>query len=621
MTSPNPPHSASPALGWLLAVPALLGTLITLVLPTGQTIWLSFQRGGVLRESTYAGTANYAELLGGGEFWRALGFTLSLTLIPLLVTVVVGPLLALALDRAGTWPRRAARIALSFAVVTFAPVGVAAAWTRGLMPNASGVVTLAEGLREAATAPGSLRLVVAAATFGVVCALALIAYLPVLRGGTPGPALLAVGALLALAVVAVGLQAFSFGMVLTRGGPQRATETLAGLSYDYAFRMAEFGPGAAVAALTWALLAVLGVAAAVVAVAFRLRITLTPREAAPGADASSWASHDEAPSPYGVPSGAAATQLPAPPYGGSPGQGAAGPYGVFSATGQDAAASPYGAAGAEILPAEPAKAVAGTGHAAPVRRAAGPAAVAAGVTALVVVVAVALLCAWPWIDGVLASPAGPAGSLRAQVNTWVPALAGAIVSVGVAYLAALGIGGLRPLGRGSEWLLLLFAPWLFAGTGVLGVANWQNARNLGLVDTFPALIPPVLVSVPALLVLTLLCKGLAERTDRDFFGGVFLPSLPMAGILTGAVTLVNAHDLLWPLLVAQHPELFTAPVGQMHQLSSYAARTPDVGAGTPLLVVAVALAALVAAQLLYLDRLAITARDGGQGSPSSAPAA
>ncbi|TDD31146.1 sugar ABC transporter permease [Nonomuraea terrae] len=621
MTSPNPPHSASHALGWLLAVPALLGTLITLVLPTGQTIWLSFQRGGVLRESTYAGTANYAELLGGGEFWRAVGFTLSLTLIPLLVAVVVGPLLALALDRAGTWPRRAARIALSLAVVTFSPVGVAAAWTRGLMPNASGVVTLADGLREATTAPGTLRLIVAAATFGVVCALALVAYLPVLRGGTPGPALLAVGALLALGVVAVGLQAFSFGMVLTRGGPQRATETLAGLSYDYAFRMAEFGPGAAVAALTWALLAVLGVAATIVAVAFRLRITLTPREAA--ADASSWASHDKAPSPYGVSSGAAA-QLPASPYGEAYGQPAAGPYGVFSATGQDAPASPYVTGGAELLPAGPAKAVAGAGHASsavPVRRAAGPVAVAAGVTALVVVAAVALLCAWPWIDGALASPRSPAGTLRAQVNTWVPALAGAVVSVGVAYLAALGIGGLRPLGRRSEWLLLVFAPWLFAGTGVLGVANWQNTRNLGLVDTFPALIPPVLVSVPALLVLTLLCKGLAERTDRDFFGGVFLPSLPMAGILTGAVTLVNAHDLLWPLLVAQQPELFTAPVAQVNQLSSYAARTPDVGAGTPLLVVAVALAALVAAQLLYLDRLAITAKDGGQGSPSPAPAA
>ncbi|MEU6787052.1 sugar ABC transporter permease [Nonomuraea angiospora] len=551
MTSPTPPQAPSPALGWLLAVPALFGTLISLVLPTAQTIWLSLQKGGVLRESTYVGFANYGKLLGDGEFWRAAWFTLSLVAMPLLVAVVVAPLLAVALDRAGTWPRRAGRIALSLAIVTFSPVGVAAAWMRGLAPDAPGLAGLAEGLRDPATAPGTLRLIVAAGTFGVACALAVMAFLPALRAGSvpPGfsgaegfsgaqgfsggsrggvaPAMLVVGVLVAIATVAVGLQTFSFGLVLTRGGPERSTETLAGLQYDSAFRMAEFGPGASVATLTGVILGVLGIVATVVAAASRLSVTLTPR--------------------------------PAPEPGAAGGRGA------------------------------------------------GSVGMAVGIVALVVFLAVALVCAWPWIDGVLASPASEAGSLRSQVNTWVPAIGGAVVSVGVAYLAALGIGGLRPLGRGSEWLLLVFAPWLFVGTGPLGVANWQNMRNMGLIDSFLALLPPLLVSVPALLVLTLLCKGLAERTDKDFFGGVFLPSLPMAGILAGAVALMNAQDLLWPMLVAQKPTLFTAPVAQMAQLGSFSAAKPDVGAATPLLVVAVALIAVVAAQLFYLDRLAITA--------------
>ncbi|MEV4014009.1 sugar ABC transporter permease [Nonomuraea angiospora] len=580
MTSPTPPQAPSPAFGWLLAVPALFGTLISLVLPTVQTIWLSLQRGGVLRESTYVGFANYGKLLGDGEFWRAAWFTLSLVAMPLLVSVVVAPLLAVALDRAGTWPRRAGRIALSLAIVTFSPVGVAAAWMRGLAPDAPGLAGLAEGLRDPATAPGTLRLIVAAGTFGVVCALAVMAFLPALRAGSvpqgfsgaqgmsgarglsgaqgfPGtqgftgaegfsgaarggvaPAMLVVGVIVAIATVAVGLQTFSFGLVLTRGGPERSTETLAGLQYDSAFRMAEFGPGASVATLTGVILGVLGIVATVVVAASRLSVTLTPRTV---------------PEPGAAP---AAAPTAGPVVAGGRGAGAVG--------------------------------------------------MAVGIVALVVFLAVALVCAWPWIDGVLASPGSAAGSLRSQVNTWVPAIGGAVVSVGVAYLAALGIGGLRPLGRGSEWLLLVFAPWLFVGTGPLGVANWQNMRNMGLIDSFLALFPPLLVSVPALLVLTLLCKGLAERTDKDFFGGVFLPSLPMAGILAGAVALVNAQDLLWPLLVAQKPALFTAPVAQMAQLSSFSAAKPDVGAATPLLVVAVALVAVVAAQLLYLDRLAIT---------------
>ncbi|MEV5503923.1 hypothetical protein AB0M50_51830 [Nonomuraea fuscirosea] len=640
MTSPNPPRPNLSALGWLLAVPALLGALITLLLPTVQTLWLSFQSGGVMRESAYAGTANYADLLGDGAFWRALGFTLSLTLLPLLVAVVVAPLLALALDRAGAWPRRAGRVVLSLAVVTFSPVAVAGAWTRGLSPESSGLAALAQGLREPGTAPWTLRLIVAAGTFGIVCALAVLAYLPALRGGSAVPATLAVAALVLLATVATGVQTFSIGMVLTRGGPQHATETLAGLQYDYAFRMARFGPGAAVAALSGVILGVLGVVATLVAVLSRLRITLTPRlKPAQGAPAlkggpvphdpfgtpgasgphggpvshGEAAYHGGAHARHGAPGGAHAPQGGPVPHGeAAPYGGAQAPQGVPASHGSPAA--PGGVYGAGIgSPAAPGRAY----GAAVGRRTAGPGWVAAGAVALLIFAAAWVLLSWPWIDGVLATPSAPASTLRTHVNTWVPALAGALVSVGVAYLAALGIGGLRPLGRGSEWLLLAFAPWLFVGPGPLGVANWQNARNLGLIDSFPALVPPLLVSVPALLVLTLLCKGLSERSGGDFFGGVLLPSLPMAGILAGAVTLVNAHDLSWPLLVAQQADAYTTPVSQVTRLGSFAGGTPDIGAATPLLVVAVALAALVAAQLLYLDRLAVTTN----GSPVRTDAA
>ncbi|MEV4804604.1 sugar ABC transporter permease [Nonomuraea sp. NPDC049421] len=633
MTSPNPPGSGTRLVGLLLAVPALVGTLITLVLPTAQTIWLSFQSGGVLRKSTYAGTANYVKLLGDDASWRALGFTVSLVGFPLLVALVVGPLLALALDRAGPWPRRAGRVLLSLAVVTFSPVAVAASWLRGLMPEESGLVALAEGLRDPATAPGTLRLIVAAATFGLVCALAVIAFLPALRGHTPGPATVVVGVLVALAVVAAGLQTFALSQVLTGGGPQRATQTLAGLQYDYAFRTAEFGLGAAVATLTGAILGVLGIAATIIAAASGLRITLTPKTDlpdpptppafAPGAPTSAqpgpFASDPQAPAAFGRqgpmafgPQGGAAS--------GQGGRAAFGAHGSQPPPGHAQGGAPaahVGGAGGVTSPYLPGSGQPEEERQVPARRAVTPAGVAIGIAASAVVVVAAFVLAWPWMDGVLASRAGAASSLRAQVNTWVPAVVGALVSVGVAYLAALGIGGLRPLGRASEWLLLIFAPWLFVGAGPFNVANWQNVRNLGLIDTFPALIPPLLVSVPALLVLTLLCKGLAERTDRDFFSGVFLPSLPMAGVLAGAVTLVNAHDVQWPLLVVQHTDLFTAPVAQMAQVGGFSRAAADVGAATPLVVVAVALAVLVTAQLLYLDRLAITTKDSRVRPPVS----
>ncbi|MEV4563261.1 sugar ABC transporter permease [Nonomuraea sp. NPDC049419] len=610
MTSPNPPGSGTRLVGLLLAVPALVGTLITLVLPTAQTIWLSFQSGGVLRKSTYAGTANYAELLGDDASWRALGFTVSLVGFPLLVALVVGPLLALALDRAGPWPRRAGRVLLSLAVVTFSPVAVAASWLRGLMPEESGLVALAEGLRDPATAPGTLRLIVAAGTFGLVCALAVVAFLPALRGHTPGPATVVVGVLVAFAVVAAGLQTFALSQVLTGGGPQRATQTLAGLQYDYAFRTAEFGLGAAVATLTGAVLGVLGIAATIIAAASGLRITLTPEAGLPDPPAFA---PENAPAQPGPPAFGSQGPMAFGPQGG----GAHGSQPPSGHAQEGAAAVHVGGAGGVTSPYLPGSGQPEKARQAPARRAATPAGVAIGIAASAVVVVAAFMLAWPWMDGVLASRAGAASSLRAQVNTWIPAVIGAVVSVGVAYLAALGIGGLRPLGRASEWLLLIFAPWLFVGAGPFSVANWQNVRNLGLIDTFPALIPPLLVSVPALLVLTLLCKGLAGRTDRDFFSGVFLPSLPMAGILAGAVTLVNAHDVQWPLLVVQHTDLFTAPVAQMAQVGGFSRAAADVGAATPLVVVAVALAVLVTAQLLYLDRLVIATKDSRVRTPVS----
>ncbi|WP_188188148.1 hypothetical protein [Nonomuraea sp. SYSU D8015] len=632
MTSPNPPQASFRAIGWLLVLPAFLGALITLVLPTAQTIWLSFQSGGVLREIEYAGLANYDELLREGEIFPALMVTLSLIIVPLLVAVLVAPLLALALDRAGTWPRRAGRIVTSLAIVTFSPVGVATAWFQGVSPEASGLLALAHGLRDPVTAPAALQLIIAAATFGVVCALGVLAYLPALRGGTPLPAMIVVGVLMAIAVVAVGLQTFSIGFVLTRGGPNGSTQTLMGLQYQLAFIEVELGAGASVATLVGVLLGVLGLVATAVAVAFRTRITLIPTAGAlaPGASATGGppVSEAHAPGPHAPGPHAPGTPLSAPPAGGPPLFSPPPPTGP--PTGPPAGppgGPPAGSSGGPVAgsplagPPTGGPPAAGSSGAAPTPPSSRPvktAGVVVGVSALVLFVAVGVVLTWPWISGASASPDSPAGGLQAQVNTWVPAIAGALVSVGVAYLAALGIGGLRPLGRGSDWLLLVFAPWLFVGTGPLGVANWQNVYNLGLLNSFLALVPPLLVSVPALLVLTLLCRGLAERNDRDFFGGVVLPSLPMAGILTGAVALLNAQDLLWPLLVAVKPALHTAPVAQVNQLSRFGAPgSLDVGAATPLLVIVVALLAAVAAQLFYLDRLALSTNDSRSRPPAA----
>ncbi|NUW45631.1 carbohydrate ABC transporter permease [Nonomuraea rhodomycinica] len=652
MTSDSLPRPPSPALGWVLLMPAGLGMLISLLLPTVQTIRLSLESGGSLTPRKYVGLDNYAQLTGAGEVWAALGFSLSLVLMPLLVALVAGPLLAVALDRAGTWPRRAGLVVLSLAPVVFSPTAVAVSWLYGLRPGESGLVTLATALRDPATAPSGLRLIVAAATFGVVCALAVMAFLPALRGGAVTRSMIVVGVVVALATLAAGLQTFTLSALLTGGARPGGAQTLAGMQYAHAFVQGRPGMGAAVATLTGIVLGVLGLVAAVVVVAAGVRLWVAqgdesgseeayepayepvkaaaagqtaPGQTVPGQTAPGWTAPGQGGASQAGPAAGGHEFGPGAPRGGVaygaampvPGTEQPVPYEAHpGATGAPGSGGPTGGglAGGGAAGGGPVGGGPGSGG-----RGASVAGRAAGIAALVAYAAVALVLTWPWLAA-LTRPSSSPGGLAVHVNTWAPAVIGAVVSVGVAYLGALGIGALRPLGRRSEWLLLPFAPWLFVGVGPLGVAGWTDMRNLGLIDTFVALVPPVLVSVPCLFLLTLLCRGLAERSGGDFAGGVVRPSLPMAGILVLVVTLLNGQDLLWPLLVAHDPGLTTAPVTQFLQLRQYGG-WPSAGLSTPLPVVLVALLAAGAAQVLYLHRLALRAGAPGSGSRNPAPAA
>jgi ABC-type sugar transport system permease subunit len=533
----------APGIGLLLIVPAALTALLTLVVPTVQTIVRSFQSGGILGRTRSAGLHNYTRLLESGAFWKALFFSLSFAVVPLLVLLVVGPLLAAALDDAGTWPRRAGRILLSLPLVTFSPVAVAAAWFVG-QRDGGGITGVFGDIRDAQGASPTLPLITAAAMFGLLCGLALLVFLPVMRGRSQGrrltPTMLAVGAITVLAGVATALQALSFDLITTFG----RQPTLAVLQYRAAFQYLDLGGGAAIATVTGLILAVLGVGATVIAVRTGLRIELGPKD---GPEAT-----------------------------GRPGDG-----------------------GRLVI----------------------------GVAALAVVVIVAVVCSWPWLSGVFSGEHAPpmrSSMARVYANTWLPPVVSAIVSVGTAYLAALGIGALRPLGRRSEWLLLAFSPWLFVGVTPLSVADFDNARHLKLLGHAVGLLPPILLSVPSLLVLTLFFRGRAARWREDgsdgFLRQVAVPALPLAALMGGVTVLFGAHGLLWPVLVGSGPGTRTAQAVVLQEVSAFASRS-TLGIATPLVIVIALFLALAALQIWYLDRLVITTDDPHGARPATPPPA
>lgn len=418
-------------------------------------------------------------------------------------------------------------------------------------------------LGDVAVAPAALQIIHALTAAALGCGVGLVVYGWALRGaGGEGarpaevarPAALVWGVSL-LAALALSLQSFAPSFALTNGGPAGSTTTVALLQYQQGFQQLRFGLGAATGALQLAALGLLGLLAGALVIASGARLHVV--------------------SPAGPP-----LRL-------------AGPHKLLAALLLAATLlAGLGVLAAGVgLPALGALTTAQKSAAEALRRD-GPLFAAEPTDA-----------AYRRLDEAL--PEAPLGA-----NSVVPPLVAVLALLPAAYLGGLAIGGLRPLGRHSGWLLLPFSPWLFVGAGPLSVALYQSRMELGLIDTLPGLIPSVAGLAPMLFVLTLFFQGQERRwrTGGGFARTMLLPSLPLAGLLGGAAVLLTAQDLLWPLLISLSPEQYTAGVALVQLAAQFSADAPLLAAavvrlGQPLFLPA--LLALGALQLLYLDRLAL----------------
>jgi ABC-type sugar transport system permease subunit len=517
------PHSTARVVGMLLLVPVLFTWVWSYLLPTITTVLRGFQRDNLVSPPQSVGTRNYDYVLH--HAFGAIGFGLLLVVTPLIVGLLVAPLLAVFAHRGGTAARRVTLGLTAVPLVCYAPVALAVGWmSHRLHPG---------DLAGADRARGTLVSIVGWTSIGVVVAVGTTLALAALRGRRPGVAVPALGAVVALGVLAAGLQQFTIPLMLTDGGPLDSTVTpvLQILQISFGQFILDFGPGSASATLLLLILAVLGIAAVGVLLAVRARVEYAP------------------------------------------------------------AARP-----------------ASTGNA-----------VALVVTAvlllgLLVVVGYALM---PWLGSMFGSAPllRNTSTGRILANTWLPPLVSALVGVFVALLGGIGIGACRPLGRYSELLLLIFAPWLFVGTGPLALAAYERARSWDQVDTFLGLIPPTWLSIPALVLFTLLFRGLSGQW-RAAGGGyqwlgrvVALPALPMLGGAVLLTWLAGAQQLLWPEMIASNPQNGPASVAMVLQMQAYS-MVPSrylgvMGLVFPLPLLVLFVLAFVALAVFYLERLAI----------------
>ncbi|MEU6250340.1 hypothetical protein [Glycomyces sp. NPDC047010] len=623
----------------LLAVP-VAALVVAYVLPTIRTFEFSRLGGLGFGDPGDVGGANYDRVVDEGAFWNGMAHLIGPTALLVLGGAVVAPLLALLVHRAGAKVRAVSRVAWALAAVTFAPAALTVAWL------VAGVV---DGRGSDATVYDWPLLV-----SGVVVGTGVLAGLAALRGdGKHAGAVLTTAGLTAIGLTAAGLQTFAYGTI--SGLPADAPMPLRQI-YDGVRAGLDVGGATAKSMLLLAVLAVLGVGAAVLFVAARVRIDVLPRAVASDADAAGTAvpgSTGQRPGTLGVPGPGAPGSLPGSEATGSrpgvpgagPGFGPSGPV-VPGSTAFRSAAPESAVSGAAVprqggpgsapsgaaVPRQFGQGAVEPGFAVPRQGApgdtgqfgsdpgtpvgAGPDKPTGGAVVVALLVLVVALGAVGYYLAPWASRIAEGGSEAQDLwfvirRTWGPPL----VTTGIALVAAavggFAIGALRPLGDASRWLLLPFAPWLLVGTGPLAAANLEAVAGEGewvAIGSFP---PRAWIAIPLLFLFTALCWGLEDRRRaliaqghaRGTANGAFVKAALPFALLAGLVLLlVHVQDLFWTQLTFQ--DMLSSGV-MTYALANLDLEHTGITYGFPLPLLAAYAVAAVAFALWYLPRLAI----------------
>ena len=238
-------------------------------------------------------------------------------------------------------------------------------------------------------------------------------------------------------------------------------------------------------------------------------------------------------------------------------------------------------------------------------------ALVATIVGSIIVLGITVLGLIPWlIDAGEVEPHIAGTVAGTMIASLLPPVVSTVVSIVLALLAAIGISVVRPLGDRSEWLLMLFAPFLFVGTAPLLPGSFHTDT----ISDFTGLIPPVWIAVPALLIFSVFLRGQCERyapaSAGDVVVKVILPVLPLVLLVGGAMWVVQSQDLFWQLNYSPNGAgTGLVTVFSVVQGSFGVPKHLPLGLALPIWLVVVTAIGLAVLQIFYLDRLAIRIRD------------
>ncbi|WPF82795.1 hypothetical protein SANBI_000413 [Sanguibacter sp. 4.1] len=500
--------------GWFVVVALFALAVLQYLLPALRLVQLATRDAVAFFEvAGSVGGANFSAVLDDDEFRASVGRALGYSIVPLAAALVLGPLVASVASRAGRATRLVSRGLLAVPLFCFSPVAYYVAQWGTQRGGGS-----AETLRRAQEVGGSqaeLVVIAGLSVVGLVGALSATLYLAAMRRSAVSRAGWAasgvVTAVVVLAVTTLSLMVTTVPLLLTADLADRGTTTPGMLVYEWVFLRYDLPTGSAALALLLVPTVLVGVLLVALVLATRLRVEIVPRDA-----------------------GAGGVRL----------------LGRLRRRGAGAG-SAAAATGAGAQPAASAGRASGAGDGTESRT------TVASVLSVVLVSALAIasvVVSWPWLQGILETEVAPSiDSTTLQITTWLSSALTGLIVVVLAVVGGFGIGYLRPAGRRSEWLLLAFSPFLLVGTTSLLPALFEAGADEGTLGTLRGLVTPLWVSVPLLVLFTLVFADLRRSRDAGVEGAVrsaVAPVLGLVGLSGLVVAWVHGQQYLWPLVVS-----------------------------------------------------------------------
>lgn len=523
--------------GWFVVAALFALAVLQYLLPALRLVQLATRDAVSFFEvAGSVGDANFSAVLADDEFRASIGRALAYSIVPLAAALVLGPLVASVASRAGRATRLVSRGLLAVPLFCFSPVAFyVAQW--GAQRGGGSAETLRRA-QEVGSSQAELVVIAGLSVVGLVGALSATLYLAAMRRSaasrTGWAASGVVTAVIVLAVTTLSLMVTTVPLLLTADLADRGTTTPGMLVYEWVFLRYDLPTGSAALALLLVPTALVGVLVVALVLAVRLRVEIVPRDAEAARTGLLGRLRRKGAVSAGPRAGRRGTASAAA---GTTGRGRLGKVATGSAT--SASAAPVGTAGDAVA--------GGVTSRTPVLSVLSVVLVSALAVASVVV-------AWPWVQGILETEVAPSiDSTTLQITTWLSSALTGLLVVGLAVVGGFGIGYLRPAGRRSEWLLLAFSPFVLVGTTSLLPALFEAGADEGTLGTLRGLVTPLWVSVPLLVLFTLVFADLRRSRDAGVEGAVrsaVTPVLGLTGLSVLVVAWVHGQQYLWPLVVS-----------------------------------------------------------------------